>query len=543
MPIINTMEFHKKKPSRNIAAWLFLAIILALGIFFRFHNLDKKAFWYDEIHTQLWATGQSWVEVRNTISAVEMPAKELERFVRIDPARGPLDVIKAIVKDDPQHTPLYYLLLHFWMRTFGGSVWTIRALSVIAGLLIFPCIYWLCRELGAGKRMAFIAIALAAVCPFYVIYAQEARQYSLWSVEALLASCLLLRAIRLNRAWEWLLYGVTVSAGLYTHLLFATVIAAHATYVIASFIWSWEQKANGKVPLIPFLVTVAIACLTFAPWCSLLLQNMGQADKHLGWSQQKVSLIYLIGMWGYNFSSLLLDTNHSIKFVEQYDIPLILDYIFRGGFLLLMVWALAFVSLRAPHRLRFFVLSLTVVPFLALALPDLFLGGMRSGGGHRFLVPSYLGIMLAVPYLLDCGMTDGGLWARRSRQMLGVLLCAGIVSLAGYARADTWWTKPGSYYLPRISRTINQSPRPLLISDISVNLLTLSHLLAPNVRVLPVRKPDSLIISDSSMELFVYAPSPALLKRLTTDLDFTMKTVDERGKLWRLEHRGADINF
>ena len=29
----------------------------------------------------------------------------------------------------------------------------------------------------------------------------------------------------------------------------------------------------------------------------------------------------------------------------------------------------------------------------------------------------------------------------------------------------------------------------------------------------------------------------------TSVLDFTMKTVDERGKLWRLEHRGADINF
>ena len=543
MPIINALKFHKKNPSRNIAAWLSLAILLALGIFFRFHNLEKKVFWYDEIHAQLWATGQSWVEVRDSIAAIEMPAKELERSLRIDPARGPLDVIQAIVKDDPQHTPLYYLLLHFWMRTFGESIWTIRALSVIVGLLIFPCLYWLCCELGAGKRMAFISLALAAVCPFYVIYAQEARQYCLWSVETLLASCLLLRAGRLNRAREWLLYGVTVSAGLYTHLLFATVIAAHATYVIVYFIWSREQKANGKVPLIPFLVAVAIACLTFAPWCSLLLQNMGQADKHLGWSQQKVSLLYLIGMWGYNFSSLLLDTNHSIRFVEQYDILLMLDYFFRAGFLLLMTWALAFVSLRAPHRLRFFVLSLAGVPFLALALPDLFLGGMRSGGGHRFLVPSYLGIMFAIPYLLDCGMNDDRLWARRSRQMLGVLLCAGIVSLAAYDRADTWWTKPISYYLPRISRTINQSPRPLLISNISVDLLTLSHLLAPHVRVLPVRKPDSLIISDSSMDLFVYAPSPALLKRLTTDLDFTMKTVDERGKLWRLEHRRATITF
>ena len=127
--------------------------------------------------------------------------------------------------------------------------------------------------------------------------------------------------------------------------------------------------------------------------------------------------------------------------------------------------------------------------------------------------------------------------------MLGVLLCAGIVSLVVFDRADTWWTKPVSYYLPGIARTINQSPRPPLISNISVDMLTLSHLLAPNVRVLPVRKPDSLIISDSSMDLFVYAPSPALLKRLTADLDFTMKSVDERGKLWRLEHRRAKINF
>lgn len=41
-------------------------------------------------------------------------------------------------------------------------------------------------------------MALIAVSPFHVLYAQEAREYSLWTVTILLSSAALLRAMRVK---------------------------------------------------------------------------------------------------------------------------------------------------------------------------------------------------------------------------------------------------------------------------------------------------------------------------------------------------------
>ena len=59
----------------------------------------------------------------------------------------------------------------------------IRSLSALISLLIFPCIYWLCRELfNVPLSVPGVAIALMAISPIQLVYAQEAREYILWLV-------------------------------------------------------------------------------------------------------------------------------------------------------------------------------------------------------------------------------------------------------------------------------------------------------------------------------------------------------------------------
>lgn len=277
-----------------------------------------------------------------------------------------------------------------------------------------------------------------------------------------------------------------------------------------------------------------LAFLAFVPWCFYLVPNISQATGNLGWSQQKVGLLSLVGMWGFNYSSLFVDLNHSVRFIEQYDVPLFLDYIFRAGVLVVLSSGLAFLARRVSHRPRIFLLALIVIPFLTLAVPDLLMGGMRSGGGHRYLIPSYLGVTIAVAALLGEGVSSPSSRERRCRWLLGVLLCSGIVSLVVHASADTWWTKPVSYYAPRVARIVNQSPHPLLISDVSVNMLSMSYLLEPSVRVLPVRNPDLLHIPAGFRDIFVFAPSQTLFARIRAERGFTLIELDRRGRLWLL---------
>jgi len=58
---------------------------------------------------------------------------------------------------------------------------------------------------------------------------------------------------------------------------------------------------------------------------------------------------------------------------------------------------------KTPKQVWLFVLTLIGVTGLALVIPDLILGGMRSIQA-RYLMPCYLGIPLAVAYLLATQM-------------------------------------------------------------------------------------------------------------------------------------------
>ncbi|MBN3938833.1 glycosyltransferase family 39 protein [Nostoc sp. NMS9] len=136
--------------------------------------------------------------------------------------KGLSDTIISLQVDDPQYPPLYYILAWFWVEIFGNSVTIIRSLSAFISLLIFPSIYWLCRELfKASAWVSEVAIALMAISPIHLVYAQEAREYILWIVTVLLCSASLLRALRLEskdqvlRILNWEMYAVTLVLSLY----------------------------------------------------------------------------------------------------------------------------------------------------------------------------------------------------------------------------------------------------------------------------------------------------------------------------------------
>ncbi|MCA1991586.1 MAG: hypothetical protein LDL41_05995 [Coleofasciculus sp. S288] len=69
-----------------------------------------------------------------------------------------------------------------------------------------------------------------------------------------------------------------------------------------------------------------------------------------------------------------------------------------------MGYSFVFLCRKAPAQVWLFIVTLVGVNALALMLPDLIVGGQRSGT-HRYLIPCYLGIQLAVAYLLATKLT------------------------------------------------------------------------------------------------------------------------------------------
>lgn len=158
---------------------------------------------------------QLWRDELATWSAATRPVGDLVRLAgTIDAATGP-----------------YYLLMHGWVTVFGTSTTALRLPSVLA----MAGAAGLTAVLGArlaGARAGLLAGLLFAVLPGTSRYAQEARPYALATLLAVLATLLLVGALRRPSWARWAGYAAAVAALGLTHLIALTLLAAHAVAVL-----------------------------------------------------------------------------------------------------------------------------------------------------------------------------------------------------------------------------------------------------------------------------------------------------------------------
>ena len=187
---------------------MLLALAIAVGIFFRFYNLDRKLYWGDEVFTSLRISGYTEADFYRAFYDGRVVAlEELQAFQGPGAEWSVLGTIRGLAVEKPEHVPLYFLAARSWVELLGNFIAARRALSALASVATILGVYWLGRELFGSARTGQVAAALVALSPFHVQYAQQARPYALWALLVVLASALLLRALRLDRRRLWILYG------------------------------------------------------------------------------------------------------------------------------------------------------------------------------------------------------------------------------------------------------------------------------------------------------------------------------------------------
>jgi len=524
--------------SKNFT-WLerFLAAILILGIFFRLINLDRKVYWFDEGFTSLRVGGYVIQEVvQQTFNGKIIDVSDFRQYLSPNHNRNWLDTIKSLAVEDPQHPPLYYLILRQWMQWFGNSVTAIRSLSAFTSLLVFPCIYWLCRELfPLSPLTGWMAIALVAVSPFHVLYAQEARQYSLWTVTILLSSAALLQAKRCYSLLNWGIYAIALTSALYTFLFSAFVAIAHGIYIFVSEIlsqnWRWTKTARA------YLCATSIALLTFAPWLAIAIRNYGRLRDSTNWiSAAKISAGQLVLAWGNTVRLIFFNTTN-------------LEFLILPLTLILIGYAAYFTYRFCERKAWLFLLTLFGVTALCLAIPDLITHGQRTLQA-RFLVPCYLSIQIAVAHLFTTKIVSPHLsqWQRKIWVGIAVaVLMGGIFSSTTIAYSEAVWNKGKNQNDLEIARIINQTARPLVIISNyqslydcnATYLFSFSHLLDPKVKLLLVNQKNVEIDVEQFSSIFLYNPCGltdfksrfareflTLIARFKTELNYQVEPLD-----------------
>lgn len=250
-----------------------IILILVLAVAARFYQIDAHSFWNDE--------GNS--------------ARIAERNVDL--------IIEGAAGDI--HPPLYYLTLYVWRTLFGSSETALRSLSVIFGVITVWAVFLLGRRLF-DARIAMLAALIAALNPFQIYYSQEARMYMMLAAIGVVSTYLLVRLldfwslrprIHITHRRYYIIYILTLAAGLYTHYAFPFVIAVHFFIVLA-----WSLYRPGRlVPQMGHWLALSIAALVmFLPWLPIALRQIGgwpaqAAQVDAGHALQNMMRLYVLG--------------------------------------------------------------------------------------------------------------------------------------------------------------------------------------------------------------------------------------------------------
>lgn len=481
--------------------WLVIAL-LGLGIFLRFYHLDYKVFWVDETHTALRSAGyrKAWVADR-VFTAEVISVETLQQYQRPRQDQGWQWTWRTL-SSNAEHSPLYFLMARAWVEFWGFSVANLRSLSAVLSLLVFPAVYWLGWELFASSVVGWIAIGLVAISPLHLLYAQEARPYSLLTVATLLSSASLLWALRTQTRKSWMAYGATVALGFYTQLLFALVTIAHGLYVF----WrepGWQQ-GRWSAAVRAYGWAIGGGLLAFLPWLLVLLTNLGQVQSATVSLRDRVPLLIQVQTWVVNLSRVF---GHP-------------ESLLLGGVLLVMgAIALYHLCRTTSRQTWLFLVLLAAVSAVPLVLPDLLGGGQRSLR-IRYLIPCYLSLQIALAYWF----ARQAIWVKTWQQqvvrvsfisLIGVGIAACLVS----SQAEIWWNKEPAKtgYYPAVANLINQAKNPLVITDTAlVDTIALSYRLNPQVKLQLVEAQhlNRLQVPTEFDSVFLLVPTEALRSAL-----------------------------
>ena len=206
----------------------------------------------------------------------------LDEALSVNVARLPLSDLNAALRHDGA-PPLYYAVLHVWIRAFGTGDLAVRSLSGVLSVATLPLAWFAGQRLG-GRRLAALTVLLVATSPYAIRYGTEARMYALVMLLVFAGYLAVLRALESASLGRLAVVAVVTSLLIYTqYWCFYLVAVAGALLVVRAV-----RAASGAVRRAARRVigAVVLGVLTFIPW----IPNFAYQARHTGtpWGNARV---------------------------------------------------------------------------------------------------------------------------------------------------------------------------------------------------------------------------------------------------------------
>jgi 4-amino-4-deoxy-L-arabinose transferase-like glycosyltransferase len=232
---------------------LLLVILLAFGL--RLYHLDYQSLWRDEVDALLFA-------------------------------RQGLAQLLPLFSTPGHNGPLYYVMLHFWVRLVGDTEFSLRFVSLFCGVLAVPVVYLLGRR-WVGRVGSLVAALLCATSPYLVWYSQEGKMYALLFLISVLSTYIYILALERNRVYLWVPYVLLVAASMYVHLLAVLVLPFH----FLLFFVAWPRYRAAWRGWLATFVFLTLPYLPLVRWEVALLNRPFTTGHQFYWLHEILAIL------------------------------------------------------------------------------------------------------------------------------------------------------------------------------------------------------------------------------------------------------------
>lgn len=375
----NISQFLTSRPRFD---WVFVGVLLAVYVGLALYNITANSIWFDEAFS-------SYIIQYNVIDIARYTATDV-------------------------HPPLFYWLLKGWTMLFGTTELGLRTMSIFFGVIAAVFAYLWTRR-SFGRRAALVALAILVLSPLFIRYSQEARMYTLSAAIVFAATYVLSLAQASKGRKLWIIYGVLISLGMWTHYFTALAWIAHWVW---RFVMLRKTGARGKALFKKFfdknwLWAYGLAVALYLPWLPAMVIQLIVVQASGFW----IGAVGIDTVGGY-FGTL-------VYFLQSYQITGWFAAILLAAGLLVTILSLkTYKALKANERSSFILLlSMAAVPPILLFIASL--PPLTPSFVERYLIPAAVASALFSGVVLSIGLRGTRLW---KKLLVAVVVVAMLIS-------------------------------------------------------------------------------------------------------------------
>jgi hypothetical protein len=238
-----------------------------------------------EVHAPAWFNR---LPTRLTSGGIVIVLMAISLVLRTRQVSGQLWFNEAIAVGIAQHSagdvfglvrnaggsPLYYLLLHFWVSALGSSPADVHWLSELFGLLTIPAAMWVGWSLG-GRRAGIFAAILFAFSSYMTQFAEEAQPYELLVLLSLLTTAGFVHGFVYRRRRYLWLFAAGLTAMLYTQL--SAGLYAFGAVCALGLLWRAAGPETRTALLRDAALCFGAVLVLYVPWLPTTIHQIGHA--------------------------------------------------------------------------------------------------------------------------------------------------------------------------------------------------------------------------------------------------------------------------